>query len=175
MTLNTLKKITLLLIVTTIFVVPFIPSETSAKMYSTRSERLFRESAKQYWEAHDWDSSVYCSPYETEIIYEPFDSGRSLIARVEEIGDGNRLFKGSPYYCKTWFNTRTKQTRRQACVTFVHEFGHLMGRVHNTNIESPMYNGYDYLPAGDRRWQLYVRWRKNILGNTLCRAGEIRG
>ena len=150
--------------------------DSQKKMYSTRTERLFRESAKQYWNDHDYDSSIYCSPYETEIIYDEFEgSWIGYLGRVAHIGDGNGSFKGEPYYCKTWFNTSTKQPRRQACVTFIHEFGHLMGRVHNTNMESPMYNGFDYYPPGNKRWNLYIRWRQNILGKSLCRAGDIHG
>ena len=157
------------LLITSIAVIPFLPADTNA-MYSTRSERLFREAAKQYWEAHDWDSSKYCSPYEVEIIYGPFDP--FYVARVAQIGDGDRDLKGGPYYCKTWFNTTYKETRRNACVTFIHEFGHLMGREHNTNIYSPMYNGYAYY-QGDKRTRLGQRWKKNAAGKTLCNAADI--
>lgn len=156
-----------------LLVIPFFNGSANA-MYSTRSERLFREAAKQYWQAHDWDSSKYCSPYEVEIIYGTFAPG--YYAKVAQVGDGNRAFKGDPYYCKTWFNTRYKETRAGACLTFIHEFGHLMDRVHNDNLNSPMYVGYaEPGTTPSRSKLLFERNQKRILSRSLCNALDIRG
>lgn len=140
-------------------------------MYSPAAEHLFKEAARQYWLKRDWDSEIYCSPYETDIIYGFYDP--EYIARVNEIGDGNRLYRGESYYCKTWFNKSYKESRRNACVTFIHEFGHLMGREHNTNLNSPMYNGYAYY-RGNYARKLFVRWHKNVVGRTLCNAADLK-
>lgn len=176
-----MKKLIITIIASQIFIIGLLHGEAYARlpngdsqkqMYSNRTERLFREAAKQYWEAHDWNSTYYCSPYETEIIYGEFDP--DYIARVVVIGAGNRLLKGESYYCKTFFNTIYKEPRRSACVTFIHEFGHLMERVHNWNNESPMYNHYAYY-QGDKRSRLFTRWKKNAVGKTLCNAADIHG
>lgn len=47
-------------------------------------------------------------------------------------------------YCRVWFNLASPNMAYGsfACVVFIHEYGHMLGRPHNSNIQSPMYNGY---------------------------------
>lgn len=49
------------------------------------------------------------------------------------------------YYCKMYFNLALKYqitSPGYACVVFIHEYGHMLGREHNHVVDSPMYNGY---------------------------------
>jgi hypothetical protein len=41
-------------------------------------------------------------------------------------------------YCEILINRAYPEDLRQGCVTFIHEYGHLLGKEHNSNIHSPM-------------------------------------
>lgn len=49
-------------------------------------------------------------------------------------------------YCRIHFNDAFSADLARhpgyACAVFIHEYGHMLGRDHNTNPHSPMYNGY---------------------------------
>lgn len=141
--------------------------------YSNRTESLFKAAAYVYYNNQGVLGRVNCMPQDVVIDYGTINENWTAWAWPygayrDEYPDGSNK------YCRVFWNTNYwPENRRAACVTFIHEYGHLLGRDHNNNIKSPMYDGYDKY-AGDKREALYNRRNKNVLARSVCDALEIR-
>lgn len=73
------------------------------------------------------------------------------------------------YYCKIYFNLAYKHqfpNVSYACVTFIHEYGHMLGREHNNVIDSPM-SSLHTKSYGNGRESFDMRGL-NVLKRSLC-------
>lgn len=140
--------------------------------FSPKSEKLFKLASYYFYKARGELSEVPCQPQDVHIVYG--DYGTEEYAHVKHIGDA------WPYddnrnngYCNVYFNVRYIRPRADNCVIFMHEYGHLLGKRHNDNIQSPMYNGYVY----ENNWRygdvLYNSNRRNIFSKSVCNAPKI--
>lgn len=170
--------------------------ETLRWKYTPRTEALFRDAAEKYYSSQLGIGSsnsvlngVPCQPKDVQISYGYY--GSAEIAHVislylaygyeEWYGMQGMGYDWSKYggtlgaftrgNCRVFFNTLYRETRKNACVTFIHEYGHLLGRQHNYNINSPMYVGYAWLPDYRKAEKLFERNRKNIISRTVCDRG----
>lgn len=70
-------------------------------------------------------------------IHTPANASSAVKAAIKQ--------HNTSFYCKMHFNLAFQyqiMSPGYACVIFMHEYGHMLGREHNTNIFSPMYTGY---------------------------------
>lgn len=145
--------------------------ERNSWTYSKRSESLFKAAAYVYYNNQDVfnDKGITCMPQDVKIRYSDTHTGSYA-----------HTFKWSAYksrsddaaYCSMTFDART--SRSLACVAFIHEYGHMIGRDHNKDIQSPMYDGYaDYV--GDKSTMLFNRWKMKILSRSVCPALRAKG
>jgi hypothetical protein len=151
--------------------------------YTKTQEHLWKVAAQDYWGKregsllHDAPSAVqYCHPKDVEILYIKGDP--IYVARVQEIGYADNIYVHKTGFCRVYINTRYVEGGVTACITFIHEYGHLIYRVHTTtDINSPMYIGFEEHRPGSaeakhRRW---VRNKKNLLAKSICNAMAIHG
>ncbi len=145
--------------------------ERNSWRFSERTESLFRAAAYVYYNKQGVfdDNGVTCKPQDVRIRYSDNHSG----AWAHTMKWSAYESKIDPqFYCLVTFDARN--TRSNACVTFIHEYGHMIGRDHNKDIKSPMYDGYaDY--TGEKNRVLYNRRNMNVLSRSVCSALRIRG
>lgn len=165
--------------------------------YGPASEAHFKKSTQKYYSKEKKDGGsqsvlfgVPCQPDELKVNYG--DYGKKEIAHVIALymaydydnwySDYAYKYSWSQYggtasahdkgYCRVFFNRVYRETRANACVTFIHEYGHLLGREHNTNIDSPMYTGYAKKKINSKkRSELFERNRKKVIGRSNCGKG----
>lgn len=140
--------------------------------YTNKQKQQFASAAWKYWsdpervqqarnaknsKIYDISSEqVKCKPSKVKIVYysdlNDFAIARAgLHAAVKQKAGINGFTKSDAksfnqqYYCKIYFNFAYQSQIAYpgyACTVFIHEYGHLLGREHNNNPNSPMYNGY---------------------------------
>ncbi len=143
------------------------------KFYN-RDENLFKAAAYIYYNKQGVLGRVDCMPQDVVIDYGTTE--KNWIAWAYIYGAYKDTFpEGSKKYCRVFWNTNYwAEPRANACVTFIHEYGHLLGREHNNNLQSPMFGRYDLYP--DSKFQaLQDRRNKNVIAKSVCNALEIRG
>lgn len=147
--------------------------------YRNVDENLFKAAAYIYYNNQGVLGRVDCMPKDVVIEYKTgnVDPYNNWLAWANLYGAYEGTYpEGSKKYCRVFWNTNyPPETRPNACVTFIHEYGHLLGREHNfDNTKSPMYQGFE-LYSGNKAVALWRRWHKNLLARTVCNAAEIRG
>lgn len=193
------KRIFIYIITLACTIVFTSPDVGAYSQYSNRSEELFKAAATDYYGSQNRQGSsesvlsgVPCQPKDVKIKY--IKSKESELAHVRALFlayGGDRWYsewadqwpdwvkeKGVDFfrdgYCTVYFNQSShRETRANACITFIHEYGHLLGREHNDNINSPMYTHYAEVKDPLKGYNLFVRYRKHFLGKTIC-DGKIR-
>ena len=187
-----MKKISLLLIIALVY--SLAPHQATAKndwTYGSKSESHFKRSATNYYlnekkpnSTESVLSGVQCQPNNVEVNYG--DYGKDEYAHVVlpylafsyiEVSSilvtkyalSPDLIKAAydQGYCRIFYNQEYRETRASACATFIHEYGHLLGKQHNNNISSPMYTGYTKY-QGTKAQKLLDRNRKRIFGKSKC-------
>lgn len=133
------------------------------------------------------EKDVTCKPKDVKVKYvnRPDDNS---IAYVTNAGSGSpaalriRTYKtdsadfkryarnyNKKHYCTMVFNLAYQHEIRDkgyACYIFIHEYGHMLGRNHNDNPSSPMYNGYVVGKGGGP--ESFHTSKARVLKNTLC-------
>lgn len=142
--------------------------------YSNRTESFMKAAATSYYSGTGelYNNDVTCLPNQVRIEYVYEDNNWGAWAPYD---GGLSSARNNANYCSFKFNRKYRAPRRIACLNFIHEYGHLIGKRHNNNIQSPMYNGYASEKDPDKFWELYYRWRKNIMAKTVCDSSKIRG
>lgn len=143
-------------------------------VFSERKKAIYKEATANYWEGRgDLTSSVPCQPKDVRIDHFNFTGDyvdaaayAMLFAAYPSGPNGDISISGNDY-CKVNFNRRIKESSRSACITFMHEYGHLLGRNHTNTISDVMYSGYARY-SGTRASQLYWRHMKILLSKTTC-------
>jgi hypothetical protein len=173
----------------------FAPSETLARVqiweyvspnnldgdfrYTKRQENLFREAALRFWISrsgnplHDSPEYVqFCHPKDVKIIYIKDDP--AVLARVKEIDYADNMYLHNTGFCTIYINGRFSMDGRAACVMFIHEYGHLLGREHTNDVGSPMFTQFESQNINDT--QKHKRWARNQLNRikkSICSAFEL--
>ena len=142
--------------------------------YSKRTESFMKAAAYSYYSGKGEldNSNITCMPNEVRIEYVYYDENWGARAPYDA---GLASAKNQSYYCSFQINRKYKATRGIACLNFIHEYGHLIGKRHNDNIQSPMYNSYASEKDPDKFKELYNRWRKIIMAKTVCDSAKIKG
>lgn len=154
-------------------------SEASGRSwkYSYRSEDFFRAAIYINWMNNDRLKGVDCDPKDVKFIYYDFgDDDKNTLAEAGVWG-AYKDFKGvygdvskKDYdfnYCTIKVNTRNKEIRKNACITMIHEYGHLLGYGHSKNPDSVMFSPYDGIPI-NKQIALQVRNQKYRLSKSIC-------
>lgn len=144
--------------------------------YSNVDENLFKAAAYIYYSRNNelFGDQIDCLPQ--EVVMDYGTSVDDILAWAYPGGAFKDIYpEGSKKYCRISVNTRLKpEIRTNACLTFIHEYGHLLGKDHNGNIRSVMYDGYDKY-KGLTRTRLFNRNIKLTLAKSVCNSMEIRG
>jgi hypothetical protein len=134
------------------------------KRIANRDLSYFRVAAEQYFESGDTYGKAQCKPKDVRIKY--YRGSQMLKGSLEAdslayayIGGAFKkiplatkdkhsrtIYDKTPskYYCRIYWNIEKAfaLTIDQQCHAFMHEYGHLLGRQHNDDITSVMYNGF---------------------------------
>ena len=147
--------------------------------HSNRTEDYFRQAMTSWHQNSDNYQNADCKPSDVRFKYYDFGRGHeNEIASVDYIWAGYKenlwrevhfnpiAFMNS--YCKININTMiNRETRPRACITMIHEYGHLIGYEHVRNWRSAMYSSWDGL-TGQRRIDLESRNIKHRLARSIC-------
>lgn len=164
--------------------------------YTAKQKRQFASAAWKYWsdpervkqgrEARSSNidditsNGVTCKPSKVKIIYysdlnDPAIARAAYHGAVKQSSGVNGYTKTSAKafnkddYCKIYFNFAYQSQITYpgyACAVFIHEYGHLLGRPHNNNPESPMYNGYAQGRDGSESFDQSI---SHTLDKSLCK------
>lgn len=142
--------------------------------YSRSRENIFKVAAYVYYNnrAELNQPGLTCKPQNVKIVYGEYGWGE--LAHAYWNAGYKDSYDNDALYCTVFINTQTgKEIPANACLTFIHEYGHLIGKDHNSNIKSVMYDGYDKY-SGVVRKRLFDRNNKLVLGRSLCNVDKIR-
>ena len=153
----------------------------AAWTYWSDPERLRQARQAKYANIYDITSKqVKCKPSKVKIIYytDLNDQGiawAGLHGAVKQRAGQNGFTHttatefNQKYYCKIKFNFAYQSQIEQpgyACAVFIHEYGHLLGREHNNDPQSPMYTGYVQGKNGSESFDQSI---SHTLDKTVCR------
>lgn len=154
-------------------------SEASASWkYSYRTESFFRAAIYVYWMNNGNLKEADCQPNDVKFIYYDFGKDDSNTIAAAGLFGAYKDFKGKygdvskkDYdlnYCTIQVNTRLRrESRKNACITMIHEYGHLLGRDHSRNPYSPMFTPYEGISV-EKQIALQNRNIKHRLATSIC-------
>ncbi len=153
--------------------------------YSYRSESFYRAAIYVFWQNDPNLKDVDCNPAEVKFSYFDFqkEGEENALAAADLFGatktkwlqvngpdiPAPKLFdEMRKRYCTIRINTRlNRESRTNACITMIHEYGHLLGYVHSRSPNSPMYASYEGL-SKIKRADLETRNIKRRLAKSIC-------
>lgn len=146
--------------------------------YSYRTESFFRAAIYVYWMNNSNLKEVDCQPNDVKFIYYDFGKDESRTIATAGLYGAYKDFKGKYdnvskkdnefYYCTIQVNShRHRESRKNACITMIHEYGHLLGRDHSKNPYSPMFASYEGISV-NKQIALQNRNIKHRLAKSIC-------
>lgn len=140
---------------------------------------IYRQAARQYWQQRVTIPESTCPPEKVTIWHTRYDT--EFVAARAYLGAAYPPLTPTPTgkynyppsdSCTIRFNRNNLIDSRQACIVFIHEYGHLLGYHHNnSDINDVMYQGYTEVrdEDEDEYIRLSNRWQANILAKSVCR------
>lgn len=148
--------------------------------FTPKTEKLFKLAAYYFYQDRGQLVGVPCKPQDVKIEYGNFGEREYAHAYLNDaFPDYYKQFTGAVRdeikqgYCKVYFNTAYIRPRSDNCVIFMHEYGHLVGHQHSSDINSPMYTGYVHQQYSTYAQILYNHNRMNIFAKSICAQPDI--
>lgn len=140
---------------------------------------FFKAATRIYFQGGESFKKADCQPEEVRVQYyakkdaeyaEAYKGG--AYKRLQIIAQPDWLKTPSKRYCKIYWNTTANVNRPldSRCITFMHEYGHLLGRDHEEkDTTSVMFAGYanDKI-SPDKAMRLYETRRTNVNLKSIC-------
>lgn len=126
---------------------------------ASKDLKIFKAATRQYFKDGESFKKAPCKPEKVKVVYyqgnklSKNDGNSRAYAYAWLFGAYKKVpvnyvpdlhKNGADKYCKVYWNVDSAftLTKNQQCMTFMHEYGHLLGRDHNNDITSVMYDGY---------------------------------
>lgn len=180
---KSLPKITIPLLITAL-ILPLVTHFSAGKTDSAASSafkgkklHIYRQAARQYWQKRVTIPESTCPPERVTIWHTRYEP--AIVGATAYVGAAWPALTPTPMgvfnypssdFCTTRVNRNNLEDSRSACITFIHEYGHILGFQHNNfDINDVMYQGYTEIDDENEYINVANRWQAIVLSRSICR------
>lgn len=154
----------------------FVQSANAATRGSLSAKKvsIYKDAAVEYWGSRGKLDGVPCQPKDVRVRHINFPENNkyfvamALMEAAYPDGISGDVIIPKDMYCTVSYNKKAREDSRSACITFIHEYGHLLGLDHvKNNPKNVMYDGFTYF-EGEKSSRLFARHMKLVLADSQC-------